>query len=77
MYRIIIVKGGIVIEEKDYTEMLNRLKNGELKNIKIKPDEFVVFQRAFMNFDTRKSIFGKAHQNGEITYFYERGNDNE
>ncbi|WP_282570053.1 hypothetical protein [Apilactobacillus kunkeei] len=36
----------------------------------VKPDEFAEFQVAYMNFDTRKRVIGKADQNGVITYTY-------
>ncbi|UQS85569.1 hypothetical protein MOO46_03145 [Apilactobacillus apisilvae] len=36
----------------------------------IKPDEFLDFQVAFMNFPTRKRVTGKAGENGIVTYTY-------
>ncbi|AYF92404.1 hypothetical protein D7I45_02320 [Apilactobacillus bombintestini] len=57
--------------DKNYTELLNDLKDNKISELVIKPDEFTDFQVAFMNFDTRKRVVGKASQNGIITYTYQ------
>lgn len=69
-YIIYIERGNIIIADKNYTELLNDLKDNKIKELVVKPDEFTEFQVAYMNFDTRKRVIGKADQNGVITYTY-------
>ncbi|TPR40840.1 hypothetical protein DY124_00040 [Apilactobacillus micheneri] len=66
-----------MINEQKYTELLNQLKNNEISKLVIKPDEFLDFQVAFMNFDTRKRVSGKASENGIITYTYLSDNNSD
>lgn len=58
---------------KDYAELLRQLASGELTTLQITADEFMEFQSAYMNFESRKRIVGEAQANGVIVYHFENG----
>ncbi|KRM06790.1 MAG: hypothetical protein ABF804_09725 [Liquorilactobacillus ghanensis] len=62
------------MEKRNYQELLNKLVNGELDELKIEPQEFMDFQTAFMNFRQRKRIIGIAQRHGTIYYHYRNNN---
>ncbi|KRM74641.1 hypothetical protein [Secundilactobacillus collinoides] len=57
--------------DKDYTKMMEQLKDGELDEFVVKPDEFMDFYPAFTKFEFRKRIVGKADKLGILTYHYD------
>ncbi|MGF7437273.1 hypothetical protein [Lentilactobacillus senioris] len=59
--------------QKDYAELLRQLASGELATLQITADEFMEFQSAYMNFESRKKIVGEAQANGIIVYHFENG----
>lgn len=64
-------EGGISPVDKDYTKMMEQLKDGELDEFVVKPDEFMSFYPAYMNFEFRKRVIGKADKLGILTYHYD------
>ncbi|KRK86812.1 hypothetical protein [Lentilactobacillus sunkii] len=60
----------------DYNQLLNKLESGEIDKIEVKPESFMQFQTAYMNFDHRKRVIGSATEGGVITYVYERDDQN-
>lgn len=60
--------------KSDYTALLNQLRDGEIKELTIKPDEFFNFQQAFMDYETRKRIIGNAGDHGIVVYHYDNDN---
>jgi len=59
-------------ENQDYNQLLEKLESGEIEKIEVKPESFMAFQTAYMNFDHRKRVVGSATEGGVITYVYER-----
>ncbi len=51
--------------------MMEQLKDGELDEFVVKPDEFMDFYPAFTKFEFRKRIVGKADKLGILTYHYD------
>nr|WP_054656583.1 hypothetical protein [Lentilactobacillus otakiensis] len=61
-------------EKQDYSQLLAKLESGEIDKIEVKPESFMQFQTAYMNFDHRKRVIGSATEGGVITYVYESDN---
>ncbi len=62
----------VIAEEKiDYAQLLEKLESGEIDKLEVKPETFMQFQTAYMNFDHRKRVIGSATEGGLITYVYE------
>ncbi|GAA2967224.1 hypothetical protein [Lentilactobacillus parakefiri] len=59
-------------ENQDYQQQLEKLESGEIDKIEVKPESFMAFQTAYMNFDHRKRVIGSATEGGVITYVYDR-----
>ncbi|WP_283680419.1 hypothetical protein [Lentilactobacillus sp. Marseille-Q4993] len=57
--------------ENDYAKLLDELREGKIKEIQVNPDQFMDFQQAFMNFDYKTRVSGKAQKGGIVTYTYE------
>ncbi|MCH4123909.1 MAG: hypothetical protein LKH74_08785 [Levilactobacillus sp.] len=62
---------------KDFTALMNQLKNKELDEFEVTPEEFPAFQKAFMAFETRKRVVGQAHKGGKLIYRYDDGGKND
>lgn len=54
-----------------FEEKLQKLANGDIKELKISANEFMDFQAALMNFPQRKRVVGKALHGGTIIYSFE------
>lgn len=48
-----------------------QLKNGEIETFTVEPADFMTFQTAYMAFEFRKRIIGKAEKNGTVIYHYD------
>ncbi|WP_382339087.1 hypothetical protein [Levilactobacillus tongjiangensis] len=57
--------------DKDYTDLMNQLKDKKIDSFTVTPAEFPAFQRAFMAFETRKRVVGQAEKNGQLIYHYD------
>ncbi|WP_155286530.1 hypothetical protein [Lacticaseibacillus zhaodongensis] len=55
----------------DYKRLLDQLKSGELKELRVKPDDFMAFREVWNNYPGRTEIVGSAHRGGDIVYHYE------
>ncbi|MFC6274211.1 hypothetical protein ACFQET_01600 [Levilactobacillus tangyuanensis] len=64
---------------KDFTALMNQLKDKQLSTFEVTPEEFPEFQKAFMAFDTRKRVIGQAEKGGKLIYHYdyEAGNSDQ
>ncbi|ATU71312.1 hypothetical protein CT113_13660 [Levilactobacillus brevis] len=73
------LKKGDDIVTKDFTALMNQLKDQEIEQFEVTPEEFPAFQKAFMAFDTRKRVIGQAEKGGTLIYHYDQdtGNDGE
>lgn len=58
-------------QNQDFGRLLEKLESGEIDKIKVKPESFMQFQTAYMNFDHRKRVIGSATEGGVVTYVYE------
>ena len=56
---------------RDYPKLLNQLKSGHLKELKVTPDHFMDFQKALMAFPDQHQIVGKAYRGGQLVYHYQ------
>ncbi|WP_125583686.1 hypothetical protein [Levilactobacillus cerevisiae] len=57
--------------DKDFTALMNQLKDKELDEFEVTPEEFPAFQKAFMAFETRKRVVGQADKGGKLIYRYD------
>lgn len=55
----------------DYASLLDQLKSGKLKELRVKPDEFMTFRSVWNNYPGRTEIVGTAQRGGDIIYHYE------
>ncbi|AYM02868.1 hypothetical protein [Levilactobacillus yiduensis] len=62
---------------KDFTDLMNQLKDKKLDEFEVTPEEFPAFQKAFMAFETRKRVVGQAHKGGKLIYRYDDDAQNE
>ncbi|KRN28419.1 hypothetical protein IV38_GL001419 [Lactobacillus selangorensis] len=54
---------------------MDDLRHGKIDEIKVGHDEFMDFQKVWVNYDQRKEIVGTARRNGTVIYHYaENGN---
>ncbi|WP_252898919.1 hypothetical protein [Secundilactobacillus odoratitofui] len=49
---------------EDYANLMAQLKSGELDEFTVEPADFMAFQTAYMSFESRKRIIGKAEKKG-------------
>lgn len=62
---------------RDFTDLMNQLKERKIDQFEVEPAEFQAFQRAYMAFDTRKRVIGQAHKNGKLIYRYDHDVDDQ
>lgn len=55
---------------KNYEEMLQQLKEGEIERIEIEKDEFYEFREVLVKHPLFKHFRGDAKQNGRVIYTY-------
>lgn len=72
-------RAGGKIVERDFTDLMNQLKDKKIAQFEVTPADFPAFQKAFMAYETRKRVVGKAEKNGKLIYHYDHdaGNDGE
>nr|WP_306418835.1 hypothetical protein [Secundilactobacillus hailunensis] len=56
---------------EDYANLMARLKSGDLDEFTVEPADFMTFQTAYMQFESRKRVVGQAEKNGKIIYRYD------
>lgn len=54
----------------DYKDMLDQLRNGEVKSIFIKKDEFLQFREQLVKDEQFKHFRGEAKQGGDVVFTY-------
>ncbi|WP_057769379.1 hypothetical protein [Lactobacillus selangorensis] len=60
---------------RDFKQEMDDLRHGKIDEIKVGHDEFMDFQKVWVNYDQRKEIVGTARRNGTVIYHYaENGN---
>lgn len=65
--------------DRDFTELMNQLKDKKIEQFEVTPEDFPAFQKAFMAFETRKRVVGQAEKGGKLIYHYDHdaGNSGE
>ncbi|KRL55093.1 hypothetical protein FC70_GL000689 [Paucilactobacillus oligofermentans DSM 15707 = LMG 22743] len=53
---------------KDYNQLLEQLRAGEITELSIEASEFLEFQSIFHAYEYRKRIKGQAMRGGQIIY---------
>ncbi|WP_412988347.1 hypothetical protein ACLJJ6_06235 [Pediococcus siamensis] len=61
---------------RDFSNLLEQLRQGSLKELKVEADEFADFQPIYMKYDQRKRVIGEAQRNGTVIYRFE-SNEND
>lgn len=56
--------------DTDFVMLLNQLRQGELQELTVTPEDFMAFRAAWADFPGRKEIVGTAHRGGTIVYRY-------
>ncbi|AMV68579.1 Hypothetical protein ADU73_0167 [Pediococcus damnosus] len=60
---------------RDFSNLLEQLRQGSIKELTVEADEFPAFQPIYMKYEQRKRIIGKAQKNGKVVYHFE-GDEN-
>ena len=55
---------------KDYENLLEQLRQGEITELTVTPEEFMDFQPVLMKYRYRKSIVGQAQKGGGLVYHF-------
>jgi hypothetical protein len=53
---------------QDYLALLEALREGELAEFEITPEEFPAFHKVWQNYGYQNTIVGTAHHEGRVTY---------
>ncbi|PWF99894.1 hypothetical protein [Levilactobacillus bambusae] len=56
---------------RDFTALMDQLRDGQLESFEIEEEEFPEFQKAYMAYETRKRVIGQAERGGKVIYHYE------
>lgn len=56
---------------ESYETQLEKLKNGEIKTLEVKHENYFLFREAWLKRSDRKFFVGEAHHNGNIIYHYD------
>ncbi|UIF30375.1 hypothetical protein KB236_05440 [Levilactobacillus brevis] len=69
----------VMTVDRDFTELMNQLKDKKIEQFEVTPEDFPAFQKAFMAFETRKRVVGQAEKGGKLIYHYDHdaGNSGE
>ncbi|GAW63569.1 hypothetical protein FC65_GL000982 [Ligilactobacillus acidipiscis DSM 15836] len=62
---------------KDYQQMLEQIRSGELEEFEINTDEFMDFQKVLMEYSHRKKVVGSAKRGGGAVYHYDHTSEHE
>ncbi|MCH7320753.1 MULTISPECIES: hypothetical protein [Solibacillus] len=54
----------------DYKDMLDQLRNGEVKSVVIKKEEFLQFREQIVKDEQFKHFRGEAKQGGDVVFTY-------
>ncbi len=60
---------------KDYGQILEQLRQGEITEVEISTAKFMDFQRALMEYPHRKQVVGHAKRGGGASYHYNSGTE--
>ncbi|NLR10563.1 MULTISPECIES: hypothetical protein [Lactobacillaceae] len=62
--------------DRDFTDLMNQLKDKKIDQFEVTPTDFPAFQKAFMAFETRKRVVGQAQKDGKLIYHYDHDTEN-
>ena len=60
---------------KDYEKLLSDLHDGKIETFEVTKEEFMDFQKVFMESNFRKKVIGKAKRGGGAIYHYDKGDE--
>ncbi|KRN90375.1 hypothetical protein [Ligilactobacillus ceti] len=55
--------------EKDYRKLLEDLYHKKIEYLDISAEEYMQFQKEYVNFEYRKNILGKAQKRGGARFY--------
>ncbi|MBM7688536.1 hypothetical protein BCR24_07090 [Enterococcus ureilyticus] len=58
------------MNENSFKEQINALKEGEISEFTVEPQDFTAFREVWKNLPDRMSFVGEAGLNGRIIYRY-------
>ncbi len=56
---------------ESYETQMDKLKAGELDQIEVSHEQFMLFREAWLKREDRKYFVGEAHHQGGVTYRYD------
>lgn len=62
---------------KDYHQILEQLRAGDIEEFAVATDEFMDFQKALMEYSHRKKVVGTAKRGGGAVYRYDHASEHE
>lgn len=60
---------------RDYEKLLSDLHDGKIETFEVTKEEFMDFQKVFMESNFRKKVIGKAKRGGVAIYHYDKGDE--
>ena len=60
---------------RDYEKLLSDLHDGKIETFEVTKEEFMDFQKVFMESNFRKKVIGKAQRGGGAIYHYDKGDE--
>ncbi|MFS8652021.1 MAG: hypothetical protein FWJ66_08925 [Caldibacillus sp.] len=61
---------GCPVDEREATELLERLKNGDIEELRVKREDFLIFRNVLTRRNDFKHFRGIAQKGGDIIYHY-------
>jgi len=58
------------VDEREATELLERLKNGDIEELRVKREDFLIFRNVLTRRNDFKHFRGIAQKGGDIIYHY-------
>ncbi|GMB08678.1 hypothetical protein EDD69_10750 [Thermolongibacillus altinsuensis] len=58
------------MNEKEATELLNQLRDGEIHELLVKKEDFLTFRNVLVNREDFKHFRGVAQRGGDVIYYY-------
>ncbi len=58
------------MDEREATELLERLKNGDIEELRVKREDFLIFRNVLTRRNDFKHFRGIAQKGGDIIYHY-------
>lgn len=56
---------------ESYDSQIDQLIKGEIKEIEVSHEQFMLFREAWLKREDHKYVVGEAHHQGSVTYRYD------